>query len=363
MKKKYLLIGVAAASALMLGASCAKEQAIVQPDSDEGETDLKIKLNANPEGPTRAGEYTVDTGSHGKEDKLGTVQLFIFNSGGLEKYVRVNDWDNDMKGQEYLNIGITTGDKEIVAVCNGPDLSAIDDITALRASEFELASCNDPERGFIMYGEKSCSVGSNASAVCSVEVKRFVTKVYLASVTNNLSPQFGSLTLDYAFLSNVPGKCSLSGTPGNNLWLNKYGRIDETPLVSGHIIDGATFKASAPALTFADLGKAAVSRGSGTAALKGLYGLENTIGTNGDKFNTAFSPCGTKLVLATSIGGVRNFYSVNLGKLYRNNVYAVYLTISGQGTPDPAESIVKGNIESTIRITGWQAATPVVEDI
>ena len=360
--KQYLSIGVAAASALMLSAACGKEMQIIQPQPEGGETELKIKLNTYSGGPTKAGGYTVDTETHGKEDSLGTVQLFVFDADGLEKYVKVADWNNDIKEEETLNIGVKVGTKSIVAICNGPDLSAVNSISQLKASEFELASYNDPGKGFIMFGEADCTVTGDKAATCSIEVTRFVAKVYIASVTNNLSPQFGNLTLDYAFLANVPGKCSLGGTVNGGVWLNRYGRADETPLVSEHIIDGSTWKASAPNLTFAGLGQASVIRGNAVTDFDGLYTLQNTSSVNTNAFSPTFSPCGTKLVIAATIKGERNYYSVNLGKLYANNVYAVYLTVSGQGASDPAESIVKGNMESTITVTGWKAGAPVVED-
>lgn len=361
--KKYYLLGIAAVSALMLGTSCKKEQAIVSPQPEEGETSLKIKLTSRTGPGTRSGgDYSVDTEVSGNEERLEEVQLFVFNEDGLEKYLRIDDWDDFTDNGEELNIGVKTGDKTIVAVCNGPDLSAVNNLSDLRNTAVELASCNDPDDSFIMYGEEECEIPNKVDVECNVVVTRFVNKVYIASVTNNLSPQFGNLTIEYAFLANVPGKTSLGGTVAATPWLNRHGRCNETPLVEKHIIDGTTYMADAPKLTFAKFTDLVVANGSSTDQTGGLYGFEN-LNTNAvNSFSTSFTPCCTKLVIAATINNTLNFYSINMGTLYRNKVYAVYLTISGPGADDPSKAIVKGNIISNITVSGWGEGGYITEE-
>jgi len=361
MKKNYFSV-IAACSALILSAACNKEgAAIEQPVFDEAAS-LKIKISEGSGFATRAGGYEANYEPVGKEATIKDVQLFIFDSDEFEKYIHVSDWSSEVTGGGSLNVGVKLGTKKVVALCNAPDFSTEDDYQELCAKALELGACNDPETGFVMSGEKSCTV-TGANAACAIEVSRFVSKVYIGRIRNNLPPQFGEITLLNAYLANVPSCVSVGGTVDDNYWINKYGRKDETPLVSSHIIDGKTYLAGAPSLTFLDMDEEQIAQGDSTAAFRGFYSYANSHVNVANEFSATFAACCTKLVIAAQICGETNWYSINMGQIGRNHVYAVFLTISGLGSEDPAVSVVKGSIQASISVAPWQESDPIIEDI
>lgn len=362
--KKNFLIGMAAIAAILGSVSCSK--GTVEPQQSKNETVkesiLEISLRNGGEMLTRAPE--VDTVSEGKEDVIKDVQIFIINQGSFEKYVHVSDWDSLVAASGNLEISVKEGNKTIVALCNGPDMSSMTSRNAIKNTAMELSAHNDPDSCFVMFGEGECNVSSNQDAKCTVKVSRFVSKINIAQIKNNLPPQFGDITLNYAFLANLPAKVSIGGSIQNNAeWYNMHGRFTETPLVESHIIDGSTYPADAPSLTFASYADTVVARGDSLTAKKTFYCLANSTNTSIDTFSPTFQACCTKAVIAATIKGTKYYYSINMGRLDRNHVYSIYLTISGLGSTDPAACVAKGDFESAISIIAWEKTSAIEEDI
>lgn len=363
--KKNFLLGIAAVAVILSSTSCNKNQVEPQqPKTERNETStLKISLQNGGEIQTRAA--SVDSTSEGKETVLGDVQIFVMSDGDLEKYVHVNNWDSLAKASGSLEISVKDGYKDVMVICNGPDLS--DKSSDIKSSIMELSAYNDPDTCFVMYGEKySLNVTAGETANCAVKVSRYVSKIYIAQIKNNLPPQFGTITLNYAFLANLPAKVSIGGavkSGTSDIWYNKYGRKSENPLVSGHIIDGSTYLADAPKLSFKSYSDTTVALGDSITAKKTFYCLPNTQSNGSTSFSTTFQPCCTKAIIAATINGTKYYYAIDMGVLDRNHVYAVYLTISGLGSDDPTKSVTKGSIQSTISIKAWEKTTAIEEDI
>jgi len=363
--KKNIII-VAAAVAVALGSvSCNKnatEPQQAKPESTETSY-LTISLSDGNRALTKAA--TVDTVSSGKESVLKDVQLFVFDDNEVfEKYVHVSNWDSLVNASGNPKISVKTGFKILCAVCNGPDLSAQKTITGITGTVMELSAYNDPDSSFVMYGECEGDVSSTQDASFNVKVMRFVSKIYIAQVKNNLPPQFGDITMKYAFLENLPAKITLGNiVQYDSDWYNKYGRASEATLVSGHIIDGKTYLADAPKLTFKSYSDTTITRGDSLTARKTFYCLPNNYYNSIDTFSPTFQNCGTKAVIAATIGGTLYYYSINIGKINRNTVYGIYLTISGLGSTDPAASVSKGSINTSISVSPWSKTTAIEEDI
>lgn len=361
--KKNFFIAMAAFAILLGSVSCSKNQ--VEPQKTGNETEenatLTIALDGGIGTTTRAA--SVDTVSSGKEDVLKDVQIFIMNDSAFEKYVHVSNWDSLVNASGNLKISVKDGYKEILVLCNGPDLSSKNSRSGVKNQIMELSAHNDPNSGFVMYGEGECELSASQNQTCKIQVSRFVSKIYIAQIKNNLPPQFGNITLNYAFLANLPSKVSIGGTIQSTDWYNMHGRFTESPLVSQHIIDGATYTADVPDLTFKSYSNATVAQGDSLTTKKTFYCLANSYSTAINTFNATFQPCCTKAVIVATINSKKYYYSVNMGRLDRNHVYAIYLTVSGLGSDDPSIAVTKGSIESAISVMAWEKTTAIEEDI
>ena len=351
MKKTLFIMAAVAAMAC----SCDKDSDCVPCQDGETMAILNVSLDFEDEPQTRATSYVT---AQTYETKVNDVQVLVFDStGALNAYV---DADTKTSG---ITISTTAGSKTVWAVVNGPNLSSITTMSALQSTAVDLGANSTTETvGFVMAGSTTCTVGSSATTA-SISVKRLVARVALQKISNSLPASYGALTVNNVTLINVAGNQNLAGTASVSTWYNKMGRKDGAT-ATGQIIDGSTYVASHPTLTFKSVGSSVANGGSLTPTTPYLfYTYPNSTTTDATGWASSFTARKTRLVVAATIGGTKYYYPVVIDTPARNTAYTVELTITGPGSTDPDKPVVKGSINASVTVQGWSAGAVYEETI
>ncbi len=351
MKKTLFIMAAIAAMAC----SCDKNSDCEPCQEAETKATLNVSLDFEDEPQTRATSYVT---AQTYETKVNDVQVLVFDStGALNAYV---DADTKTSG---ISISTTAGSKTVWAVVNGPNLSSITTLSALQSTAVDLGVNSTTETtGFVMAGSTTCTVGSSA-ATASVAVKRLVARVALQKINNSLPESYGALTVNNVTLINVAGNQNLAGTASVSTWYNKMGRKDGAT-ATGQIIDGSTYVASHPTLTFKSVGSAVANGGSLTPTTPYLfYCYPNSTTTDATGWSSSFTARKTRLVVAATIGGTKYYYPVVIDTPARNTAYTVELTITGLGSTDPDKPVQKGSITASVTVEGWASGAVYNETI
>ena len=352
MRKTLLLMAAIAAMAC----SCDKDSDCIPcQDKEQKEATLKVNLSFEDESQTKATAYVT---AQPYETAINDVQVLVFDSSGaLNAYV---DADTKTSG---ISIKTTTGSKTIYAVVNGPDLSSVTKIPELNAKTIDLGDNSTVStKGFVMAGSTSCNVGAYAQNV-GVTVRRFVSRVALQKVNNALPASYGAMTINNVTLINVVGNQNLAGVETASTWYNKMGRKDGATAAS-QIIDGNSYLASLPSLTFKSVESNVASGASLTPSTPYLfYCFPNSTSTDTTGWMSTFYARKTRIVVTATIGGTKYYYPVLIDFPARNSAYTVELTITGLGSTDPDKPVEKGSITATVTVDPWQNGTVYSETI
>lgn len=350
MKTRQLLIAALAAFSMI---SCNKNGLEVQTPQQMGTILLDV---VDDDIQTKAVTNYVTSLSYEKAVK--SVQVFVFDGNG-----DINIY-KDLGTSTSASINTTAGTKSVWAVVNGPSMSDIKKLSDLKAKAIDLGA-NSTTTGFVMAGSASCTVASSEVS-CSVTVSRLVARVALKKITNSLPASLGTLQVKNVYLSNVVGNQNIEGSASPATWYNKEGRADETTRNTSHIIDGATYKASCPELTFKSVDQG-ITNGQALAPTTPyvFYGFPNSSTTKPNGFNATFAAQRTVLVVTASVDGKTQYYPVFLDKstLDRNKAYTVELTITGPGSSDPNKEVDKGAASVSISVADWSAGATYDETI
>lgn len=340
MKKTISMLALAAA----VLCSCDKDAECIP--CEEGQKTATLSLSLGFEDP--ATKVTAYTASQDYEKQVNDVQVFLFDADG-----RINIYRNCGTDVSGITLSTTTGQKTVWAVVNGPDLSSVSSLSALTEWAVDLAAnSTDKSKGFLMTGSASCNVLSSGSSA-TVNVSRLVSRIALQKVTNSIPEGYGAMTIDYVMLINVAGNEKISGGADISTWYNKMGRRD-TSSDASHIIDGATYAASCPDLTFAAPGASVAHGAAHTPSIPYLmYCYPNPTTTDANGWSNSFTPRKTRLVMAATIGGTRYFYPVVIDAPARNKAYTVEMNITGLGSTDPDKMVEKGAATISVSVQEW----------
>ena len=348
MKKIFLFL---AAASLVGMAACNKADGLKSSlPEEQGEGVITFNFTpADGDAPTTRA-VTAYTTAQTYETQVNKVQVFVFNSDG--KIAAYLNNGTSLTG----SISTTAGAKTVWAVVNGPTLSSIGTLSALQSTVVDLsANSTTASTGFVMAGSGSCTVTGSGSVPCNFSVSRLVSRVALVSVTNSLPASYGALKVERVFLSNVVGNQNIAGTASPSTWYNKDGVADEATRNAAHIIDGSTYQASCPTLTFKSVAQNVASAASYAPSTPLLfYGYPNSSTVAPAGFASTFSAKRTVLTVVATVDSQVQYYPVVLDNavLERNKTYTVGLTITGPGASDPDKPVEKGSISVTISVAG-----------
>ena len=347
--KKILYFLAAAAAATV---SCTQETQ--QPEiPSEGVINISIDY-----GGTTTRAETADTSPLEYETAIRKVDILVFNDKGqLNRYFPAGTALNDIK------FSVSTGEKDIWTVINGPDLSSVvrsADIKALKTYLKDNIRSGEGQ-GFVMAGHVSRKVMPSPSEnEITIDVHRFATRVALKKLAVNLPSAYESVTIKNVMLTNVVANQNLEGTAAPEEWYNKKGQTE-----GDDIIDGSTGReAECPDMTFKAVGTDV--KNSGFLPLDTpwyFYGYPNPTAVDATEADGSFKEEQTRLVVTAEIEGKIYYYPVTLPTFNRNTAYEVELTIEGMGTDDPDELPQKGIIQASVTIQPWEAGAIVTETI
>ena len=318
--------------------------------------------------PSRATPQSV-----GREATVSDVQYLVFGPDGrIADYSRL---DGSSAIQRWTSRDLPSEEGySLRAVVNGPDLSGVPTLSQLEAVTATLGDFNGTSEDFLMGGKRDgieVSAG-DVTSLGNIPVSRYVSRVTLVSVTNNLPLSISAMTLVCAFLSNVPSTVSLFGTLPQNMsegvWINKEGRSDAIPRRQDLMIDEYGSNVSLPDLTYRRLSVTIPNECSSTEPIH-LYSYPNPyVGARVDGFNSPFRSQHTRLVLRAlylADGDIRyTYYPVVLDRgLEANCDCRISLTVNGPGTDDPNGVIEKGNLVVDVTAIPWDAGGNYVETL
>ena len=349
--KKGIFIMTAIAA---IACSCEPEKDCL-PCQEAKTATLNVSLDFEDDNHTKATSYVT---SQTYETAVNNVQVLVFDStGALNAYV---DADKSVTG---ITINTTAGSKTVWAVVNGPDLSSVTTVSGLSAMAIDLGdNSTTASAGFVMAGSTTCTV-SSSTATASISVRRFVARVALAKVSNSLPDSYGSLTVNSVALINVVGNQNLAGAATPSTWYNKMGRKDGAT-ASSQIIDGSSYLASCPTLTFKSISSSVANGSSLTPSTPYLlYCYPNSTSTDAEGWSSSFTARKTRLVVTATISGTKYYYPIVIDAPTRNTAYTVELTITGLGSTDPDKPVVKGSINASVTVQGWSAGAVYEETI
>ena len=303
--------------------------------SAPAEGELRISTKSSRESTGAADGY---------EDAVNGLQVLVFSADGmLETY---GETDSPKEG---LCLTGTAGEKTVWAAANAPDLSGIGHLSDLKSATVRLdGNSTDPARGLAMSGCSTCSVTPGRSGEINIPVERLLSRITLDAITCRLPQAYGSLTVESVMLINVAGNTDITGTSGPAAWCNRMGRSSGSP--SG-IIDGQSFPADCPEMTFRKIGKTMAPDETIEYKIP-LYCMPNP--TEEDREGgSSFSSRKTRLVVTASLDGTRYYYPATVDRPERNTSYSVSMTITGPGSTDPDRPISKQALSFSISVSPW----------
>ena len=308
------------AAALVALVACNKNEATPMQPQNQLETLEPCELTVGICGAmTKATAVTTEN-----EAKVNNLQIFVFRGDDLDAYASVDN-------AKELTLSCTAGEREVYALVNAPDYSAVPGKAALLAKVSELSA--NSLTNFEMVGSKSVTL-PQASTV-SIDVNRIASRVVLKKITRNFTSaalQSLDFTIDAIYLINVAGNTSYDLTKAPAAWYNVAKNNNEL----------ASLLYDAPA--------SAVANGQSYIPVHTFYGYPNDLAVNT-----------TRLVIETTLGTTKYYYPINLPAMESNKSYEIEeVTITRPGSDNPDEPVSFADASFSINVIDW-TVVPVTE--
>lgn len=334
-------------SLLGLVCGCGKDE-----DRAAGTGTLHLTLGiGDGDALTRADAYTTAS----DVEKRGWCAVFVFNADGdLEDTRTVSE---TYSYPVTVDLKLTRGGKTVAAVVNMPssDAASITTLAALHAYRFKMSNDLNVAGGkyFQMVGETAVTVGDSPVSA-TLSVKRVAARVVLRTLYNS----FADMKINRIYLSNVAGDWCSDAPATVSTWYNVQGRSDRT---RSHIIDGSTYTAGLPELTYLDSGSYLYINSSKSFTASPLYCYPNPVKTSSGGYTSSFSGEYTNLVVDVTLlsNGATAYYLVPLNQttatypIEGNYSYTVDLKIYSKGSDDPNTPVSGQGVSADIYIQDW----------
>lgn len=357
MKKALLFSAAFAALALV---SCNREPvASVSPDDGKP---VEVTVEIRGAAATRVTGVVSQEGrmDSASEAKVNNLQIFVFKDGQREAYRKVTDALSAL-------VPATSGQRDVWAVVNAPDLDALMTVDELKAAVTKLSE--NAADSFVMTGSVTQDLVDGGQV--PITVKRIVARVSINKISTDLKDYRAnySVRVHGIYLINVAGdnNYDVSGEPGT--WVNKLGHVDADydPLladaltavvVKNSVYDGETL------VTDNSYRQEHV-----------FYPYPNAIGTDVDgyvaDYSDTWSPRATILVIEASMldgngeaieiepvnhaGQTVGYYPIVLPHLERNKTYVIdEVCITRLPGTEPYKPIETGETQVTIIVNDWE---------
>ena len=271
------------------------------------------------------------------EDAVNTLDVLVFREDGtLEAHARAAGQTVTVKVAARIPL-------EYYVIANAPkgSFDTYADISSFREG---LVSLSDNASAFVMRGHGS-HVFSGEEENLEVRLDRYVSKVLL----DNIVPEFmdtdlakAGVSLAGVFLVNAVGTTPWSGVPSaGELWYNRMaldGSLDDD--IAGMLITPHDI-----VITTADP----------LAVNDALYCCPNPTDNGVTSLETPqWCARDTRLVIDLLIGGVHNYYPIDIPAMQGNKCYRVKnATLIGPGSSSPDIPVTRTGIRYTIDVAEW----------
>lgn len=264
----------------------------------------------------------------GDEDRINGIQVFVFRENGA-----LDAWSSS--GGNSLSLQCTSGEREVVAIANAPEIPAVSSRSAL---EEQISSLGDNSPGgLVMSGSRNVSL--TASSSLSVTVSRLAARVSIERIVSDFGlDQYrnAELKITGIYLVNAAGEASYCGEPAQPaLWYNKgrnEGDIQE--LLGSGTLD-QTLTSETPYET-----------------VHSFYCYPNPVA--GDSSEPEWTPRRTRLVVEAQLDGVTYYYPMTMPQIESNHLYTVSeLKITRPGSSSPDVPVVSGMASFTVEVADW----------
>ena len=308
------------AATLVALVACNKNEATPMQPQNQTKTLEPCELTVGICGAmTKATAVTTEN-----EAKVNNLQIFVFRGDDLDAYASVDN-------AKELTLSCTAGEREVYALANAPDYSAVPGKASLLAKVSELSA--NSLTNFEMVGSKSVTL-PQASTV-SIDVNRIASRVVLKKITRNFTSealQTLDFTVDAIYLINVAGNTSYDLTKAPAAWYNLAKNNNEL----------ASLLYDAPA--------SAVANGQSYIPVHTFYVYPNDLSVNT-----------TRLVIETTLGTTKYYYPINLPAMESNKSYEIEeVIITRPGSDNPDEPVSFADASFSINVIDW-TVVPVTE--
>lgn len=281
--------------------------------------DLTVSLGAIS---TKAGT----TNSTASEDKVNTLQIFVFRKNGTDKTKNELDAYGTASNSKQLTLSCTSGSRIVYALVNAPALTAISTESALLASVSNLS--DNQLDGFVMAGHVD-NVSLPSQNTVSIDVSRIAARIKIKSIQKQFaSPalQAQTLKVESIYVINASNKNNYALSLSATEYANKGSHKDNA-------YDNLLYKA--------------IETASQTVA--STYATEHSFYVYPNKSATK-----TRLVVEVSLGGNKYYYPITMPDIESNKSYEVsklVLTRPGSNNPDVPVSFEDATF--SINIVDW----------
>ena len=343
MKTKTFLFSLAA-MALMALSACNE---IETPAQELAPGDGNLVINVLTEPATKA--YT---DAFSNDTKVTSIQAVIYEKDGSNWKYAAN-LTPVLDGSKYTgSLKMPANDYTVAVVVNGSttyNATNAATLAALRALTVPLTQ-NSTSNGTVRYGEGTVTVTKGGTASASVTAGNLAFRVTVGTVTVSLPAAItgagGSLSITGAFLENIYGTCSYSGTITD--FKNPGGRAD----YGGAIVTSSTSYGAG--LTFSS------SNPADHAAA--FYSYPNAVTT--DNFNGTLTSGQTAKCRLELIGSWKQtssataetvYYPITVDAPIAGKSYDITATIASKGSDDPNKEPQNGTLGVDITVGNWTA--------
>ena len=326
---------LAAVAATLCTVACNKNMdtqinEVPNPANEQERFELKVQV--------RSGGDLVQTKSTtitpASEVIVNNLQVFVFRGDALDAYGKVT-------GEDEITLSCTGGERQVYALVNCPDLSAISTKTALLAASSQLSG-NGPT-SFQMIGHQD-EVDLPDDSPVTIDVHRLAARVVIKKISRDFTVSAlaaKSLTIDQIFITNVAGDINYGETASPSVWYNKMAYSNEQAL----------FTYDAPASSLANAASYSTAHS--------FYAYPNP--TVGDAEAGSWSARHTRLVVKTTLGTDVYYYPITLPVLQANKSYEIEeLILTRPGSDNPDKPVSFQDCTFQLNVVDW-TTVPVTD--
>ena len=326
---------LAAVAATLCTVACNKNMdtqinEVPNPANEQERFELKVQV--------RSGGDLVQTKSTtitpASEVIVNNLQVFVFRGDALDAYGKVT-------GEDEITLSCTGGERQVYALVNCPDLSAISTKTALLAASSQLSG-NGPT-SFQMIGHQD-EVDLPDDSPVTIDVHRLAARVVIKKISRDFTVSAlaaKSLTIDQIFITNVAGDINYGETASPSVWYNKMAYSNEQAL----------FTYDAPASSLANEASYSTAHS--------FYAYPNP--TVGDAEAGSWSARHTRLVVKTTLGTDVYYYPITLPVLQANKSYEIEeLILTRPGSDNPDKPVSFQDCTFQLNVVDW-TTVPVTD--